>query len=203
MGINCDAVYAGDNMNAAWVLENGKRLTLKIADVLLKVYGGDGEPEEKKLVLQFANLNKTLSLNVGNKNILKEEFGADTDGWLGKTIIVTTWKVAYAGKKVDGITLEIPGKDAGHSNGSHEPVQAMGELGEKRLTAALEKSSLDLAKLRAVLAQQPGKAAAAATEPATWPGAWMKDIAEWIKNPTEPKPVGTAYPTFDESDIPF
>lgn len=204
MGINCDSVYAGDNMNAAWVIDNGARLTLKIIDAVEKRYGGDGEPVEKKIVLHFDRCEKTLALNVGNKNILRDEFGSDTDGWLGKTIIVTTWMVAYAGKKVPGITLEIPGKEAGHSNG-HAPVtvQAMGEVGAKRLMAALEKSSLDLNRLRAVLAQQPGKAAAASSDPATWPGAWMKDISEWLKNPVEPKPVGTAYPSIGEDDIPF
>jgi hypothetical protein len=196
MGFNVDVVYASDNLNAAWLKANGGKLHCKIVDVVLKKFGGEGEPVEQKLALVLSGCEKTLSLNVTNKNILREAFGAETDGWIGWAIVVRTYRTAYMGKPVDGVTIEV-------DTAAATPVKTMGEAGAKKLMAALTAKNLDLNTLRAVLAEKPGRSSAANSDPSMWNAEWMDDIAAWLKNPVEPQPKGVKYDPIGEDDIPF
>jgi hypothetical protein len=78
-------------------------VTLRIASVRTELMN-DGSP---KAVLYFAN-GKPLVLNVTNKNVVKELYGADTDGWTGKPIQLIATTTEFGGKVVDCIRLRPP-----------------------------------------------------------------------------------------------
>jgi len=196
MGINVDEVYAGDNMNAAYVKEkfgpSGKRL--KIVDAYEHEFGGDGEKKDKKVVLVFDVEKKHLPLGVMNKNIIRDAFGADTDGWMNKTILVKAHKVNFGGKLVDGMTIDCT-----------QDIQTgptMGEVAANKLTARMEQVGAadpkhDWALLRAYLIlSSPAHAEAIKGDPKDWPASLMGNIKSWLDKPR-------ASDAIDESDIPF
>jgi len=55
----------------------------KIRDVTAEEVG-----KEKKLIVWFTNDEKGLVLNKTNNRVLREKFGDDVAGWIGKIIVV-------------------------------------------------------------------------------------------------------------------
>jgi hypothetical protein len=194
--INVDEVYAGDNMNAAYVKEHGP-LTLKIAHAEVKTFGGEnGEPENRKIVLSFEGEDKSLALNVTNKTILRDAWGPYADEWVGRTIRIFNIRTAFKGKPCDGVQVE-PSTDVAAARGGggngHANAQPMGAGPAAKLGTRLSESGRRIEDLRVWLG---GKGMDASGEPHTWPAAWMGQIAEWFKTPVAHVPI-------DDDDIPF
>jgi len=193
MGIDIDAVYAGDNMNAAYVKSQGGTMLLEITDVTVKEFGDDGEEKVKKAVLHFRNEEKQLSLNVTNKNVLKEAFGPNTDSWLGKLISVQVGRTTYKGKPIDCIQVFIPAQSSPAPAATQE--RTLGEVGSSRLAAALTDKGLDMLDLRNHLIASKVAFSTLPMTTSMWPAALMPHIKAWLDNPkakVEP-----------ESDIPW
>jgi hypothetical protein len=64
----------------------------------------------QKLYVEFANSEKRLTLNTGNRTALEAAFGFDTDAWVGKGVVLThDPSVRYQGALKGGIKLTVAG----------------------------------------------------------------------------------------------
>ena len=77
----------------------GKELTIK--DTELREING-----KQKLVLRFFETNHCLVLNRTNAIILAENYGEDTDNWMGRQLKLKAVKRVFQGKLVDAIEVE-------------------------------------------------------------------------------------------------
>jgi hypothetical protein len=99
------------NIDAMFPSKYVKASDLERAPVVLRISGiemekmGDGD---MKPVLYFNNSTKGLVLNVTNKNVIKDLYGADTDNWTGKPIQLVASTTDFAGKVVDCVRLRQP-----------------------------------------------------------------------------------------------
>jgi len=196
MGFDVDAVYAGDNMNAAYVKGQGGTMTLEITDVSQKEFGEEGEEKQKKAVLHFKGEEKQLSLNVTNKNVIKEAFGSHTDGWIGKIIQVQVGRTTYKGKPIDCIQVFIPAQKPATAPSS-QPTAVLGQAGADRLAAALTAKGLDLLSLKDHLVKSGLALTTMPNNASQWPASLAGHIKLWLDNP-QAVPAAAA-----DSDIPF
>jgi len=86
-------------------LDGPKLLTvrgIKLENVAFK-----GEPEEKKGVMYFEELDKGLVLNKTNLKLAEKVFDSDdTDDWIGRQIVLYVRDdIEYAGEIVSGLRL--------------------------------------------------------------------------------------------------
>jgi len=77
----------------------GEELTIK--DVELREING-----KQKLVLRFFETEHMLVLNRTNAIILAENFGEDTDNWMGRQLKLKQVKRVFQGKLVDAIEVD-------------------------------------------------------------------------------------------------
>src|SRR6516164_1396021 len=75
----------------------------KIRDVTAEEVG-----KEKKLIVWFTNDEKGLVLNKTNNRVLREKFGDDVAGWIGKIIVVFSTMVLFQGRMTPGLRVRIP-----------------------------------------------------------------------------------------------
>lgn len=87
--------YEGTSYQAD--IQNGDTITIKNAGEMVKNnFGG----ESFEFLITTRNGDKIANLNQSSINVLHDVFGADTTGWVGKTVKVLTKKDVVAGKKV-------------------------------------------------------------------------------------------------------
>lgn len=95
-------LYRGGNyLNAADVTEETR---LKIVAADIEDLGDDGE----KLALRFQSFEKVLIVNKTNAETLVKAFGDDTDGWIGKDIILYTTPTTMNRRRVMGLRVRVP-----------------------------------------------------------------------------------------------
>lgn len=83
-----------------------------------------GEDRERKLVVYFREFeNKGLALNTTNAEFLIEEFGPETDDWRGKSVVLYSTPVQFAGKTVQGLRLRAAAARAQHRTVRDEPEE--------------------------------------------------------------------------------
>src|SRR5262249_31563569 len=71
-----------------------------------------------KLTLWFTNDERGLPLNITNNMTLREEFGDDTDAWIGKIVVLFTTVVDFRGRMVPAVRVRVPPpKQAAAGNG--------------------------------------------------------------------------------------
>ena len=188
MGINVDEVYAGDTMNAAWVKSQGGNITGKVSHVEVRTFGAEDEPKERKVVLHFDGIEKVLSLNVTNKNIIRDSWGPEAEEWIGRTLAIKVHRTSYMGKPTDGIIVECVAGNGAANGAAATPSPAktivLGAAGEQRIMNRLAamKPAGKVDQLRAVLTDanvQPAEAVSAS--PSEWPAAWANTIKEALE----------------------
>jgi len=77
---------------------------------IIKEVGTETMPNgDIKAVVAFENI-KPLILNVTNKNVIKGLYGAETDMWKGKKILLYTAEVSFCGETTTGTRVrnEVP-----------------------------------------------------------------------------------------------
>lgn len=82
----------------------------------LRVIMGHVEPIEmkennqtkKKLCLFFQGMDKGIVLNKTNATNIAAAYGDDTDGWMGRELILFTTWVDFQGKSVEAIRVRAP-----------------------------------------------------------------------------------------------
>ena len=71
---------------------------------------GQGAEQEVKFVVHFDEFDKGLVLNKTNANLIAAQHGQDTDGWIGKKVVLTVEDVAYQGKITPAIRVRRPAR---------------------------------------------------------------------------------------------
>lgn len=82
---------------------NGRDVTVVIAGATMEQIGSD-----RRLVLSFQNAKKTMICNKTNAGRIAYLYGDDTDGWVGREIVITSEFVEYQGKTVKGLRVKPP-----------------------------------------------------------------------------------------------
>lgn len=78
----------------------------KVVKVNVAVEGAD---PEYKWALHFDEMDKPMILNSTNLQIIGNIHGEDTDGWVGKQIVLyTDHNVSFGGKVIGGIRARAP-----------------------------------------------------------------------------------------------
>lgn len=188
MGVNFDTAFAGKTINAAYVKERGS-FTAKILEAdMIEFTDESGKVKEKKPALTLEGHDPVLPLNFTNYSTIRDAWGSDSDAYIGRTIKVTTHKVLFGGKKMDGILVEVV-----QAADSDTPF---GPDGAKTIKAKLEKAGKDPKALRQFLVGRGKDAAVVSGSPASWPDSWMKDIDLFLTASASEEGV-------DDEDIPF
>lgn len=110
--------YAASESNDLKAIDfKGKNLKLTIESVEERHYEArNGNPAQDKAALHFVGKEKTLVLNKTNTKLLITAYGADSDGWIGKEIGLSThetelgegWVVTPLGVQPPDFDDEIP-----------------------------------------------------------------------------------------------
>jgi hypothetical protein len=80
---------------------------LVIAGTELVEFENEGK-KQKKIHIIFQNAKKGLLANKTNSMILAEAYGDETDGWIGKEVILYVDMVGFQGKAVKSIRVKVP-----------------------------------------------------------------------------------------------
>lgn len=102
--MNIDQAFPSDFLKAADLM--GKNVTVTIEKVEMETIG-QGAQQETKPVISFVGKEKRLVCNKTNANTIKKLYGADTDMWEGKSIILTSREVEFQGESVLAIRVSL------------------------------------------------------------------------------------------------
>ena len=99
----------------------GREFTLVISTVAVKKFD-DGT---RKLIIHFQNAKKALVCNKTNAEGIGYMYGTDTDGWIGREIVLYfDPMVLYAGKRVGGVRVKPPARrTANEVHAATQPVK--------------------------------------------------------------------------------
>jgi hypothetical protein len=85
----------------------GRTVTATIESCELEELGDATKP-----VLRFRGQSKGAVLNKTNALNLAAAYGEDTAGWIGKSVQLSSQKVQYQGRLVDGLRVSVPAQAA-------------------------------------------------------------------------------------------
>jgi hypothetical protein len=102
-----DEVFPSKYLKAADLKGKPRIVTIVMAP-FEKLKGLDGK-ENRKIVLYFKNVPKSLPLNATNFDAVRDATGCDdTDDWVGKEIELYPTRTTMGGKLVDCIRIRPP-----------------------------------------------------------------------------------------------
>jgi hypothetical protein len=102
---NSDNIKAEDIGNNMWTL------TIKTADV--KEFKNKEGQSERKIVLTFAEWEKSLPLNKTNAQSIAGMYGHNSNAWPGNRVMLFTMMVDFGGKPTLGIRVRAPMQPGG------------------------------------------------------------------------------------------
>lgn len=97
--MNMDEAFPSKFLKASDL--QGRKHTLTIAGIEMDEVGDGPKP-----IVYFNGKDKGLVLNKTNTQMIVGNFGAESDGWIGKNIILYPTKTQYQGQMVDAIRVE-------------------------------------------------------------------------------------------------
>jgi len=100
-----NSVFSGDSLKAADL--QGREIPVVISDVSMKKFDNGN-----KLILTFEGKKKTLVCNKTNANRIAHFYGTNTDGWVGKEVILYPDLVDFQGKSVEAIRVKARARSA-------------------------------------------------------------------------------------------
>lgn len=100
MGIKISQAFPSKYVKAADL--GGKEVKLTIARVEMEDVGQN----DVKPVVYFQGTDKGMVLNVTNGNNISHMYGDDSDGWIGKQIVLFTAYVDFQGRTVPAIRVK-------------------------------------------------------------------------------------------------
>ena len=100
-----DALYGSKYLSAADI--GDKKIRTKITKVSKAVLQQQGGQARAKFILSFATTDKTMVLNVTNKNILVDALGRNPADWIGVEVGILAEPTTYAGKPTRGLRLRV------------------------------------------------------------------------------------------------
>lgn len=92
----------------------GREVTVTIRDAKIEKMGDD-----QKLVIYFAGKDKGMVVNRTNADRIAHYHGPDTDGWLGKQVVLGTELVTFNGKTDDALRVKGLPRPQGGSEETH------------------------------------------------------------------------------------
>lgn len=101
------------NINEAFPSEYLKASDLRDRSVTVKIESieladvGQGRDKEQKILIRFVGKSKGLICNKTNANTISKLHGVETDGWVGKSIILEPREVEFAGELVWAIRVSL------------------------------------------------------------------------------------------------
>jgi hypothetical protein len=84
----------------------GRNISLTIDRVEVEEVGF-GREKDHKPVVYFQRTKKGFVLNRTNSNTIKAAYGRDTDGWIGKPVVLFPAMVDFAGDTVEAIRVRV------------------------------------------------------------------------------------------------
>lgn len=96
---------------------------------------GQGKDASDKLVLYFRGQDKGLVLNKTNANTIAGLYGDETDGWIGKPVILYATEVDFQGKQVLAIRVRMRKPGAKPAGGQNKPAPARQPTQEEEIAA--------------------------------------------------------------------
>ncbi len=96
-------VFSGDYLKAEHL--NGGEHSVVIADVKVREFE-DGN----KFLITFQGRKKGLVANKTNSNRIAAAYGDETEGWIGKEIILYPEEVTFQGKTMEAIRVRPPAR---------------------------------------------------------------------------------------------
>lgn len=123
--MNIDQAFPSDYLKAAdfpqAVLWTMKRVEVQTV--------GQGDDQQTKPILYFAEDERGLVLNKTNAGMISYYYGGETDHWIDKKMVVFKEGVPFGGKVVDGIRVRAPKDTPVFSAATASPeVQAASDL---------------------------------------------------------------------------
>jgi hypothetical protein len=108
-------IYSGQFLTAV-ELPPGRRTTAVIFSAEVEMIG-QGREQSQKIVLSLTSPQgrawpKSIVLNKTNSMTLAAAFGDDTDAWAGKSVVVWSEPTTFAGKRVQGIRIDVASQPA-------------------------------------------------------------------------------------------
>ena len=93
----------------------GNGILVTVKEVRVEDVGGNGDPQDAKPVVHFHETDKGMVINRTNAEIMTQAMGTDdTDGWIGKQIVLYNEpNIWFGSKQTGGIRVK--------------PAQAMGQ----------------------------------------------------------------------------
>lgn len=85
----------------------GREPTVVIADARMEKLGDD-----QKLILYFQHKEKGMVTNKTNANRIAYMYGDNTDGWIGREIVLCSEFVEFQGRSVKGLRVKPPARGA-------------------------------------------------------------------------------------------
>lgn len=114
-------------------------MLLTIGDIEQVNVAPEGQPAENKWTMSFPEMDKPLVLNSTNMHIVGMTYGDDTDGWIGKKIVLySDPNVSFGGKLVGGLRLRAPKNQAAKPAAVQQPDARLAAA-----NAALQQASRD------------------------------------------------------------
>ncbi len=100
--MNVSDMYPSSYLKASDIPAPGRAL------VIARILNEQLRDGESKWVVYFRGEKRGLVLNKTNATAIAEKLGNDTDKWIGEGVTLTTQKVSFSGKLVDGIRVTVP-----------------------------------------------------------------------------------------------
>lgn len=86
-----------------WQDLNGKEVRVVIRAVTVEDLGNDRKP-----VMTFDSAQKTMIVNKTNWLTIAQAYGDDSDGWIGKPVILFAMSTSFQGRPTQGLRVRIP-----------------------------------------------------------------------------------------------
>lgn len=106
MGIKISQAFPSKWLKADDIGEH-RKVRCTIREAVMETAG-----DEDKIVIYFNGKDKGLLLNKTNAGRLAVAYGDDTDGWMDKQVLLFVEQVAFQGRMVPGIRVEVPRVEA-------------------------------------------------------------------------------------------
>ena len=97
----------------------GKEVLVTIRRVAVENVKGHGGEDERKVLVYFQESGKGLILNKTNAKVIALEYGAETDEWGAKKVILYSERVQAFGETHNAARIKIPAK--GHKSADPGP----------------------------------------------------------------------------------
>ena len=114
--MNIDQAFPSQWLKASDL--RGQTASVTIANVAMEKMG-----EDQKLTLTFVGKSKGMVLNKTNATCIADAYGKETDGWLGRVILVYPTQCDYQGKRMACLRVRIPREQAAPAPVAAAPVE--------------------------------------------------------------------------------